>query len=911
MNSAPAANKGMIWLVLAIMAIVVTTPAARAQEEQALGPIPPPVSFAKAKQLTETPNGWSDFLARLPARPGAHAATGGNRVETLSSGTWTNVTNNAGINPNGGVCNPLLLTDGSVLIHDCDEPDWWKLTPDINGNYATGTWTQVASMPKIGGTQYAPLYNASAVLPDGRVIVEGGEYNDSDTATWVSYGAIYDPLANAWTAVAEPAGWPAGGSETNPGIGDASSIVLSDGTWMLSACCADPDVDALLNPSTLKYTATGAPSHGGSYQDEQGYELLPNGEVLTIDIWTDYYSNTDKAKNPTNTELYVPGSGTWSVGANTPVSLVDPVLCGNFEIGPAAMRPDGTLVAFGGNSGCAAAAGAPPSYTEALDPTAIYDVANNTWTAGPHLPATCTADASAGFPAKACTMADAPAAVLPDGNILFAGSSGYGDPGTHFFEFSSATSTPKNSITQVSDPLENASTNPVYAYNLMVLPNGQILMTDFSDQPEVYTQNTAGGESFDPNWTPTITSMPTAIYAGATYAISGTQFNGLTQGGYYGDDDQSATNYPLVQLQNSETNHVFYGRTFGHSTMSIAPGTAGSTNFTVPAHVETGPNNFLSVIANGIPSSGDSVVVARAGYAKGPDFNANGASDILWRNANGDVEVWLMDGATATTKNNLGNLSNAWSIAGTGDFNGDGTSDILFRGNGGALLVWFMNKSGTIASRSTALGSMPNTWSIAGTGDFNGNGTSDILWWDYATGAVQVWFMSGGTAATKTTIGSMPLTWTIVGTGDFNGDGVSDILWRNNSTGGLEVWFMNKSGSVNTKGTLGGLSNAWTVAGTGDFNGDGVTDIVWHETDGTVQIWSMSKSGTVSTRANVGKLPTAWSIAGTGNFNAGKTTDIVWRDYVSGGNTIWFMKAGKVSSTGNPGALPVAWTLIQ
>ena len=92
------------------------------------------------------------------------------------------------------------------------------------------------------------------------------------------------------------------------------------------------------------------------------------------------------------------------------------------------------------------------------------------------MPAVCTADASNNYPTTNCTLADAPAAVLPDGNILFAASNGYGDPGTHFFEFSSATSSPANSIAQVSDPLENASTQGAYTYNLLELPNGQILM---------------------------------------------------------------------------------------------------------------------------------------------------------------------------------------------------------------------------------------------------------------------------------------------------------------------------------------------------------------------------------------------------------------------------------------------------
>jgi hypothetical protein len=891
---------------VAAMAMLMGSPQARAQAERPVPPALPPLSVPKAMYYNDNPDAWNAFLAQLPRLPGSHSTPTDPRFNAPSGGTWTDVTN-VKLNVNGGMCNPLLLTDGTVMIHDCDEPDWWKLTPDINGDYATGTWTQLASMPIISGTQYEPQYNASAVLPDGRVIVFGGEYNGGSTGVWVSFGAIYDPLANTWTAVARPTGWPAGNSSTAPGIGDAQSVVLADGTWMLGACCANPDVDALFDASTLKFTATGAPNAGMDYQDEQGYNLLPNGNVLTIDIWTDYES-TNTTKNPTNAEQYNPDKGTWSSAGNTPVSLVDPFECGNFEIGPAALRPDGTLVAFGGNTGCAATAGVPPNYTGAADPTAIYDSGTGAWSAGPKVPEVCTSG-GATYPSKWCTLADAPAAVLPNGNVLFAASSGYGQPVTHFFEFSSATSSPANSIAQVSDPKLNASTSSSFYYNLLVLPSGQVMSTDFSDTAELY--NPTG--SPDSSWAPTVSAAPPAVYAGATYTISGTQFNGLSQGGYYGDDDQASTNYPILRIQNSETNHVFFGRTFDHSTMSVAPGTAGSTNFTVPAHVEPGPNNLLTIIANGIASTGDSVVVARGGYAKGPNFNGDKDDDILWRNADGAVEVWLMNGATTSAANNLGILSNAWSIVGTGDFNGNGTSDILFRSNTGGIQIWFMNKSGTVASKSLALGGVPNALAIVGTGDFNGDGTSDILFRNSSTGAVEIWFMSGGTASKKAAIGTLTNAWTIVGTGDFNGDGVSDILWRDNTTGEVQVWFMNKSGTVASKSNIGTLSNVWSVDGTGDFNGDGVCDILWHSTTGEAEVWYMNKSGTVTSKTNIGSYPVdSWSIAGTGDFDGNGTTDILWRDYNTGDNEIWFMNtSGTVASKATVGSFVKAWTIVQ
>ena len=101
---------------------------------------------------------------------------------------------------------------------------WYKLTPDSKGSYIDGTWSKIASMPD----SYAPLYFASAILPDGRMIVEGGEYLGKKAA-WTNKGAIYNPVTNTWASVAPPPGW------TN--IGDAASEVLPNGTFMLQQAC--------------------------------------------------------------------------------------------------------------------------------------------------------------------------------------------------------------------------------------------------------------------------------------------------------------------------------------------------------------------------------------------------------------------------------------------------------------------------------------------------------------------------------------------------------------------------------------------------------------------------------------------------------------------------------------------------
>src|SRR5438093_7458623 len=103
---------------------------------------------------------------------------------------------------------PLLLTDGSVFVHEFASLNWWRLRPDASGDYLHGTWTKMASLP--ADANYNPLYYCSAILPDGRLVVMGGEYN-FENGTYIvrelTTGAIYNPFTDTWTSLAGPAGW--------------------------------------------------------------------------------------------------------------------------------------------------------------------------------------------------------------------------------------------------------------------------------------------------------------------------------------------------------------------------------------------------------------------------------------------------------------------------------------------------------------------------------------------------------------------------------------------------------------------------------------------------------------------------------------------------------------------------------
>jgi hypothetical protein len=119
-------------------------------------------------------------------------------------------------------------------------------------------------------------------------------------------------------------------------------------------------------------------------------------------------------------------------------------------------------------------------------------------------------------------------------------------------------------------------------------------------------------------------------------------------------------------------------------------------------------------------------------------------------------------GPTVALAANVGSMPSNWSIAGIGDFDGDGYSDILWRDNQGDVKIWLLGTTpNSLDIRSSAdLGNVPLNWSIVQTGDYNGDGFSDILWKD-DTGNLKAWFMQGTTVAKTQTLGNIGLEWTV------------------------------------------------------------------------------------------------------------------------------------------------------
>jgi hypothetical protein len=140
------------------------------------------------------------------------------------------------------------------------------------------------------------------------------------------------------------------------------------------------------------------------------------------------------------------------------------------------------------------------------------------------------------------------------------------------------------------------------------------------------------------------------------------------------------------------------------------------------------------------------------------DLNSDGKMDILWQNkTTGQVAAWLMDGSGHAMRSILissGGIAD-WKVVGMADLNSDGKMDILWQSKtNGQVAVWLMDGAGHATSNINISKGGVADWKVAGTMDVNGDGKTDILWQSGSNGQVTAWLMSGTGIAT----GTFPIT---------------------------------------------------------------------------------------------------------------------------------------------------------
>jgi uncharacterized repeat protein (TIGR01451 family) len=435
-----------------------------------------------------------------------------------------------------------LLSDGTVMASGAAgfaSNAWYRLTPDATGSYSSGTWSSLANM------SVARLYDATNVLQDGRVFVLGGEYTGSNsTTTWTNTGEIYDPVLDSWSSIP---------NFPQSQFGDDPSMLLPDGR-VLAGYLSGPQT-YIYDPASSTWS-NGPQKLYSDRSDEETWIKLQDGSILSYDV----FGNAQEAQRLDTSSM------TWIDSGSVPVTLQT----SKSELGPGVLLPDGRVFQVGGTSNTAI-------YTPATTPGGT-----DTWTAGPVIPGGLGGN-------------DSPAAMLPNGHVLFAAGAtpNFNGP-THLFEFD-PTAAIASSLTDVTPATPNLSGSPSYVSRMLMLPSGQVLFTYGSSQLYLYTPSGAPQAA----WAPTITGVTPS---GGNDTLTGTQLNGLSAGASYGDDAEMDTNYPIVELQDG-LGDVYFARTFNWSSTGVATGsTPVTTSFSLPATIPAGKYSLV-VVANGIASS--------------------------------------------------------------------------------------------------------------------------------------------------------------------------------------------------------------------------------------------------------------------------------------------------------------------
>jgi len=483
----------------------------------------------------------------------------------------------------------ILLTDGSVLLHNAYGKEWVRLTPDAAGKYETGTWSGELDM--INTRQYF----ASGVLKDGRVFAIGGE--DSDAGSDTPLGELFDPLTNQWSALNKPSAFDFVRGDCNGSVLPDGHVLLGGATpsgppssWSKRTAIWNPHADSWTEAG-LKFGALSTTTKKDPFEEET-FVLLRDGSVLAPAV-----RDTPKAQR------YVPSLDQWVHAAPSPVKLAIDTLSGVgvYEIGPAMLLPSGKAIALG-------ATGKTAIFTPGPHPADP-----GSWTKGPVFPP----DSSSSPNWPTLTAIDAPACLLPNGKVVCLAGTTEPDSGDYFSQ---------NPVFLEYDPQSSATTLPLldvqpslpagnwtWQSSFLLLPTGQLLCSAHSDSLFLYTSDPAGGQPHH-SWRPAHVSVPDCMAPGHSYRLFGTQINGLSQAVNYGDDGGMATNYPIVRLNRPASGEVVYLRSHKFSTLGVATGTRvphdlQSCTIDIPANLATGYWH-LHVIANGIASEGLEVLIS-------------------------------------------------------------------------------------------------------------------------------------------------------------------------------------------------------------------------------------------------------------------------------------------------------------
>ena len=426
-----------------------------------------------------------------------------------------------------------LLPNGKVLVTGGDNPT--ILSSAELFEPATGLWTVTTAMVTPRSSHTATL------LPNGKLLVAGGRELPS--------AELYDPEGEGWT--------PTGAMNTKRMYHSATLLtnrkVLVAGGYNLAGGVLS--TAELYDPTTGTWTNTVAMNTNHASHTAT---LLLDGRVLIAG--GDFRAARPAASS--SAELYDPATGTWT--------STGPLTMPHGQWHTTTLLPCGKVLLTGGLS-----------IADSFIPIAeLYDPVSSTWT-------------------KTSTMTIArgghAAALLPDGRVLVMGGATALTSNT---TNSSELYDPATASWQLAGPL----TNSRRYHTATLLPDGRLLIAAGENRSGSHSGLTTVlanaelydiGLGFSASRQPQITSIDSPLPLGSGLALTGSQFRGVS-GSSGGNSQDSATDYPLVQLRSIES---------GQSTFLLS--TNWSTNSFTSLPVWNFPPGWAlaTVFVNGIPST--------------------------------------------------------------------------------------------------------------------------------------------------------------------------------------------------------------------------------------------------------------------------------------------------------------------
>jgi len=448
-------------------------------------------------------------------------------------------------------------------------------------------------------------------------------------------------------------------------FGDDPSMLLPGGKILAGYLAGSSTW--LYDVATNSWSAAGNKVYNDQ-SDEEGWAKQPNGNVLTYDLWKSIDPLGDRSNdaNGMYAEEYNPGTGSWSGispsdgSAHGLIPQLSSVQVG-YELGPILRLQDGRVLVIGGTQHTGIYN--PSTNTWAAGPEIMGTLSNSANPTAKSVPFGADDAPAAALPnGHVIFAADAgPSPVTVSGNIMNGSSvitglsstallqvywsvGGNGIPGgayivsidstsqvtlnapatataagdsitfggvfsnpTQLFDFNPST----NTISPLSPPIPDANLpyQSAYPERMLTLPTGQVLFSDDSPQPWIYTPEGSAKAGVRP-------TIDDVDYKGkGLFKLTGTRLNGQSAGAAYGDDDQMDSNYPLVRFTATDgSGKVFYGKTTNWSSVAVGGGSTakGTVNFTLNAEMTKPGHYAMEVIGAGIASRPHLIKITQA-----------------------------------------------------------------------------------------------------------------------------------------------------------------------------------------------------------------------------------------------------------------------------------------------------------